>query len=256
MTASMRWHEASDISSGTPGAPRGPSPARNRPLLVLGLSLALGLAATTARAADCRAPAEPGIDWSACDRSNLMLSGARLDGARLADTDFSLTDLREADLSGADLEKATLVRASLAGARADDASFRKVEGYRANFSDLSAKDASFEGGEFQRANFRGADLAGSRFDKAELGRVYFEGADLTGAGFRYANLARAHFAGVTLAGQPDFTGAYLYLTRLEGVDLSTATGLAQAQVALACGDDATILPEGLSRPTDWPCPKE
>ena len=48
-------------------------------------------------------------------------------------------------------------------------------------------------------------------------------------------------------------GAYLYLTRIEGSDLSGVLGLTQWQVDVACGDGDTKLPEGLSRPPDWPC---
>jgi hypothetical protein len=40
--------------------------------------------------------------------------------------------------------------------------------------------------------------------------------------------------------------------RLEGADLSDATGLSEAQLHDAHGDAATKLPEGLARPAHWP----
>ncbi|NEK55267.1 pentapeptide repeat-containing protein, partial [Rhizobium leguminosarum] len=50
--------------------------------------------------------------------------------------------------------------------------------------------------------------------------------------------------------------AFMFLTHIEGLDLSAATGLEQAQIDLACGDASTKLPVGLSAPTTWPCPAE
>ena len=51
----------------------------------------------------------------------------------------------------------------------------------------------------------------------------------------------------------DWTSTYLYRTQLQGVDLSGVKGLTRDQVALACGDDDTRLPEGVARPERWPC---
>ena len=49
------------------------------------------------------------------------------------------------------------------------------------------------------------------------------------------------------------TLAFMFLTRIEGLDLSAAWGLQQAQIDLACGDTSTKLPAGLSAPAHWPC---
>jgi hypothetical protein len=48
----------------------------------------------------------------------------------------------------------------------------------------------------------------------------------------------------------------MYLTRLEGIDLSQATGLTHQQLDIACGDAGTKLPTGLERPGSWPCNEE
>lgn len=207
-------------------------------------------------AADCKTSPRQGIDWSACDRRNLMLSGANLAGANLDSTDFTLTDLRNANLTSASLEKATLVRVSLDGAVADKANFTNVEAYRANLRRLSARGALFLGSEFSRADFSNADLAGSSFEKAELGRASFEGADLADTTFTFANLARANLQKVRAGGSLDFTGTHMFLTRIEGLDLSGARGLVQEQIDNACGDTKTTLPVGLSSPGAWPCASE
>jgi hypothetical protein len=69
-------------------------------LLACGVAVA---AAPPASAADCAAPAAPGVDWSGCDLSGVDLSGADLSGADLSGADLSGADLSGADLSGADL---------------------------------------------------------------------------------------------------------------------------------------------------------
>jgi uncharacterized protein YjbI with pentapeptide repeats len=242
------------LSSRTSGVARGA--VRKR--LHAGMLLAMAVAAPTlasqpASAADCQSSPYPKVDWSDCNKGMLVLSGGDLSGANLAGTDFSSTDLRNANLEGANLEKATLVRASLAGAKADKANFAHLEAYRTNFAGISAQGASFAGAEVQRADFSEANLTGADFQKAELGRVNFAKATLTGTSFPMANLSRAEMRGAIFEGPIDFTDAFLFLTRLEGLDLSKAKGLEQAQIDLACGNAKTKLPAALKAPASWPC---
>lgn len=214
---------------------------------------ALVLSSAAASAADCRASPEPGLDWSACNRSNIMLPGANLEKANLTGADFSLSDLGGAVLAGANAEGAKLARTSLASAIADGANFMQIEGYRTNFSGMTAKGASFKGAELQRSNFTNAVVTGASFEKAELGRADFTGATLGENGFAFANLARATFKTAKIEGPLDFSRAYMFLTRIEGVDLSAAKGLTQPQIDLACGDPATKLPADITAPANWPC---
>ena len=229
------------------------------PIVCAALSLVLSVASFTpgaTMAAQCDSSPVPGIDWRECSKDNIMLQAVDLEGAVLTGADFSLTDLSGANLASAKLEKANLVRASLADAKAQKADFAKAEAYRASFARIAAEGASFAGAELQRADFTEAMLANSDFEKAELGRANFQKAVLTGARFSLANLSRASLQGATTGGPIDFDRAFMYLTRLEGLDLSAATGLEQAQIDLACGDEATKLPAGLSTPKGWPCASE
>ncbi|WP_394689673.1 pentapeptide repeat-containing protein [Hoeflea sp.] len=203
--------------------------------------------------ADCRAAAAPGINWEDCDRKLLMLRGSDLSGANLVETNLTSTDLRDSNLIEANLEKATLFRASLAGSTAIGARFDRIEAYRADFSNVDATGASFGGAEMQRVKLNTAKLANTDFTKADLGRAQFDGADISGSRFSLANLARADFRGTIANAALDFDRAFMFLARLEGVDLSTATGVTQAQVDIACGDDETVLPAGLTKPGSWPC---
>ena len=145
------------------------------------------------------------------------------------------------------------MRASLAGAAADKANFAKIEAYRTSFAGISAQGASFVGAEAPRADFSGANLTGADFGKAELGRADFRKATITGGNFPLANLSRADFQGAVFRGPLNFDRAFLFLTRIEGLDLSAAASLSQWQVDLACGDANTKLPKGLKAPKTWPC---
>ena len=220
---------------------------------VISLALSLAFGTGPAAAINCQSYAAPGMDWHECDKSNLMLQGSDLSGANLVDTDFTSTDLRDVNLVGANMEKATLIRSSLAGAKADKANFARIEAYRTSFAGMQAPAASFASAEMQRADFRGANLTGTDFQKAELGRADFGEAMITGAKFPLANLSRADFRGAKFEGPLDFSGAFLFLTRFEGVDLSAAKGLEQEQIENTCGDPQTKLPSGLSTPKTWPC---
>jgi uncharacterized protein YjbI with pentapeptide repeats len=204
----------------------------------------------------CRADAGPNIDWSECRKRMLMLEHSKLDGGRFAGADLSRTDLSHSSLHNSDFTKAILLRASLAKADAVGANFSKIEGYRAELPGINAKGASFGGAEMQRANFDKAQLQDADFTKAELGRANFQKATLGNTAFATANLSRAVFQGAHMEGPVDFTNAFLFLTRIEGVDLSQATGLKQEQVDLACGNDKTVLPAGLTIPLSWPCDSE
>lgn len=202
---------------------------------------------------DCHAAAGPGVNWHECDKKLIVLEGEDLSGANLFGVDFTSTDLRNSNLLAANLEKATLVRASLAGAAAKGARFDRIEAYRTDFGRITAEGAVFASAEMQRSNFQEATLTNVDFTKAELGRAQFDGADISGARFSFANLARADFRRVIFNVPTDFDRAYFFLTRIEGVDLSSSTGLTQGQLNMACGDARTRLPSGLRRPSDWPC---
>lgn len=229
---------------------------RNMRILVAFAVIATLFGVREAAAVDCRAYPTPGVDWSNCKKRLLMLDNSNFEGANLSGVDFSMTDLSRTNIRKTNFSKAMLVRASLAGADAQGANFERAEGYRSNLSGISASGASFVSAEMQRANFSDADLTNVDFTKAELGRAVFYKAKLANTRFALVNLSRSTFHNADISGPIDFTDAFLFLTRIEGVDLSKATGLEQDQIALACGNDQTKLPEGLQKPEKWPCEDE
>ena len=234
------------------GSPNGFLPKATLAAAAVGAFLAF-LPAIASAAPNCSASAAPGVDWTDCDKKIIVLSGSDFSGAILVGADFTSTDLRDTNLMTANLEKAALVRASLAGSQAAGAKFDRIEAYRTNFSGINAKGATFASAEMQRSNFTNAVLVDADFTKADLARADFTGADITGAKFAFANLARADLSKAKFSGSLDFANAFLFLTRIEGVDLSAATGLMQWQIDMSCGDGDTKLPDGLKASPSWPC---
>ncbi|MCB1455830.1 MAG: pentapeptide repeat-containing protein [Nitratireductor sp.] len=229
--------------------------------LQLAILVAAGLGAVPvgtpqAQAGECDNSPQAGIDWSGCRKRNLILEGSDLSGANLGDADFTSTDLRNALFEKTDFSKATLVRSMLDQSRAAGANFEKAVGFRTSFAGTNLAGSNFVKSEMQRADFTGADLSNVDFQKSELGRASFSKANIEGTGFRYANLARADFRDAVFQSSIDFTGAYLYRTRLENVDMSKAIGLNQWQLDMSCGNGETRLPEGLIPPDSWPCEEE
>ncbi|MEZ5871608.1 MAG: pentapeptide repeat-containing protein [Nitratireductor sp.] len=225
-------------------------------LASLGMIAIAPVSADAASAAECDSTPSAGVDWSGCRKRNLILEGSDLSGANLGDADFTSTDLRGASFEKTDFSKATLVRSMLDASKAAGANFEKAVGFRTSFAGTNLTGATFVKSEMQRADFTGADLSNVDFQKSELGRAIFSKANIEGTGFRYANLARADFREAKYQSSIDFTGAYLYRTRLEDVDLSKAVGLNQWQVEMSCGNAGTLLPEGIIPPESWPCDDE
>lgn len=227
---------------------------------VLAVVLTVGLtpwsAAPAHAAPDCNADPGPNVDWSGCRKRNLIIGGSDLSGANLSETDFTSTDLRKSGLDGADMSKAVLLRSMLDSSKAAGANFEKAIGFRTSFAGTDLTAARFAKSEMQRAEFNGAALANVDFEKSELGRADFSEADINGTNFSYSNLARADFRTARFETPIDFTSAFFFLTRIEGVDLSQAKGLVQWQIDMACGDDDTKLPDGLTMPSTWPCAEE
>ena len=205
--------------------------------------------------AACSDPPKAGVDWSGCAKHRLILRNTNLQGAKLASSELDSTDLAQANLSGADLSRASLDRTRLSGADLSRAKLTQVNAYRSNFSAAKFAGADLTKAELIRSNLSGADLSGVNMEKAELPRASLEGANLSGANLSSTDLARTSLVKAKLAGAR-FVKARMFLTRIEGVDLSTVVGLVQSQLDSACGNNLTKLPAGLKAPASWPCAKE
>ena len=197
-----------------------------------------------------------GVNWEGCRKRNLVLSGTDLSNAQLKDTNFTSTDMRQSKFDGANFRKAVLLRVAFDESSAKGAIFEKAIIYRVSFKNSDLSQSMFQKSEMLRVNFNGANLTGTNFSKSEAGRSQFENATMGNNDFSFSNLARADFRKAKIKGPLKLEGAFLFQTRIEGVDISKAIGLAQWQVDMACGDEETLLPEGLTRPDEWGCEGE
>ena len=99
--------------------------------------------------------------------------------------------------------------------------------------------------DFSRKELRNRNYSGARLRQSDLTGVIMSGANFTGADFAGANLTNASFVGAYLQGAR-FSGANLAGVNFSGAEMDRASGLTQAQLNKACGDDATTLPRGLT----------
>lgn len=161
------------------------------------------------------------------------LAGADFNGSYLRLASLQRADLRKAQMSGADLTGTLLAHANLEGA--------------------NLRGANAAGVDLRGANLKGADLTDARLDAAMLTDTDFTGATLVGANFRVIEMVKgltfrdadardAYFRFAFLRGV-DFRGA-----NLSGADFTRAFGLSNEQLALACGDERTKLPDDLVIP--------
>ena len=151
--------------------------------------------------------------------------GLAREGTNLVSAHLNGAILMEADLSGADLSDADLLGANLWGA---------------DLSDAKLLEAGLYGVTFWFANLSGADLS-----LADLYDANLLGTNLSGADLSDADLSDAYLSGANLS------GAKLEGTLLIGAQLEDSEGLTDEMIKKAFGDNATTLPDGLTRPTHW-----
>lgn len=133
---------------------------------VLMLALLFYRPSDQGQGADCNAPAEPGVNWSGCNKQGASLvaqdlSSAVLESTALNGADFTRSRLDNANLSYADLSQSELVQASLRDASLVGANLRK---------------ANLQGTQLQNANLAYAELEGARLEGAALDNARFDNA--------------------------------------------------------------------------------
>jgi uncharacterized protein YjbI with pentapeptide repeats len=168
---------------------------------------------------------------------------AAVEIAQVKGADLAGRDLMNADASRAFLVRANLSRANLNGADLEGADLRNADLRDANLKDARLH-ANLRGANLRGADLRGADFRWRAFSLGELGEIRelrfderrnFLSADLRGTDLRGADLGRADLS------ETDLSGA-----DLSGADLYTARGVTQVQLDVACGDNRTQLPQGLT----------
>lgn len=119
--------------------------------------------------------------------------------------------------------------------------------FQGDFSGVEARGLNLTGARLRQSDLSLAVMNRARFRNADLRDVEAYGGVFSGADFTGANLTNASFVGAYLEGAA-FGGATLDGVNLSGAQLMRATGLTQARLNRACGDEATVLPAGLRIP--------
>jgi uncharacterized protein YjbI with pentapeptide repeats len=122
--------------------------------------------------------------------------------------------------------------------------------YRANFCEADLEGANLNEAMLAGANFAKAELHNAQLKEANLTRANFSEAQLHGAILDDAMLHLAILHKAVLQGA-SLKNAMLYQANLQGADLRNVKGLTQYQINMACMDQHTKLPRGLSHPK--PC---
>lgn len=174
---------------------------------------------------------------SGCDLSNKAMNGVRLNNANLSGSIFNNSNLSGGSLDGSDLS---------------GAHFRGALMFRVRGDNVTMPRAVLEDATLTEANLSHAKLADANLSRANLSRAIFLDTDFQGAIFDNANLTGAQFQSSQFQ-NTKFNGTILIDTKFNnanfsGADMSTVQGLQQAQLDVACGDEKTRLPVGLSLP--------
>ena len=127
--------------------------------------------------------------------------------------------------AGASCPGCNLFQADLSNLQVRGLNLSKARLRQADLSTVVMNRASFAGGDLRDVNAFGGVFGGASFAGADLTNASFVGAFLEGASFSRANLTGVNFS---------------------GAEMERATGLSQAQLNRACGDESTRLPRGLS----------
>ena len=117
--------------------------------------------------------------------------------------------------------------------------------FQADLGGLELKNKNFARSRLRQADISLGVMNRTNFSGADMRDVNAYGAVLTGASFSGANLTNATFVGTYLNGA-NFSGATLTGVNFSGAEMGRALGLTQRQLSGACGDEATVLPRGLS----------
>lgn len=225
------------------------------------------------RAGVRRAKAE--LDIGAAPEGDIVGSDGIFVGQDKTETDFSAQLISKSDFTRATLDGSNMTKTLLSESSFDSASVQNVRFNQTVMTGLSARAADFTGSSFNSAdltgtlaqaavfrdtNFNAAILSSSQFSSADFtnanmvdiyaDRSIFFHATLTGANISNGDFTRANFEKAKIINavisDSHFERATFAGADLSGSDLSTVTGLVQTQLAGACGDEATKLPEGLT----------
>ena len=189
-----------------------------------------------------------GVKLSNARLPNANLSAANLRFANFANSNMLMADLSRTRLRAANLSEAYLHGAILSNAVLPFADLSDAKLNNANLSEADLSNANLSGADLQNADLSGAHMISANLSGTKLRDVHLAGSDLRGADLSNANLSGANLSGVNLY-DADLSDA-----NLRDANVSEAKGLVQQQLDTVCGNERTMVPEGLTIDLcqEWP----
>jgi uncharacterized protein YjbI with pentapeptide repeats len=176
-----------------------------------------------------------GSNFSGSNFSHSNLSGGKFYKSNLAGATFNKAYMMRIEGDGVILHKSNLRDATLSEATLTNSNISHADLRRADLT-----EGNFEGSSFERSILKATDAMDANFKGANFHGAYLTHGNFTDADFSNAKLTNTIF-GQAILEDCEFEGA-----NLSGANLSEVIGLNQGQLDQACGNEKTILPEGLS----------
>jgi uncharacterized protein YjbI with pentapeptide repeats len=189
-------------------------------------------------------------NFKSADLSNASLKGANLRGAQLETASLERANLLRANLTYANLQKTLLREANFQETLLVEADLQDSVLVAADFENAHLWSANLQNAELGYAVLKNADLREANLQNAELGYAVLKNADLRGANLQKANLMAAELQKANLRSaelqKANLRSAVLLGANLSGANLTGCYRLTQEQLDLACGNEETKLPSGLT----------
>ena len=167
----------------------------------------------------CLNPPVPGVDWSGCDKTGLVLVNADVSFGTFIRTIFA-----QADLSGTNFSNAILTEANLIGANLTNTNFMSALLTLAILSTATLISADLSDANLVLATVIYADFTGANLSNANASGVNLAFSNLTQANLSNANLTGANLANATLV-NTNLTETDLTDAILDGVISSNIIGI-------------------------------
>jgi uncharacterized protein YjbI with pentapeptide repeats len=119
--------------------------------------------------------------------------------------------------------------------------------FQGDFTGMEVRGLDLGGARLRQADLSLAVMNRTNFSRGDLRDIEAYGAVLSSSNLSGANLTNASLVGAYLDGA-NLNGATLSGANLSGASLLRASGLTQSQLNRACGDETTVLPQGLRIP--------
>lgn len=192
---------------------------------------------------------------SKCDLSHRDMERASLQGSNFSGSNFSHSNLSGSKFYKSNLAEASFNKAYMMRIKGDDVILHKSNLRDATLSEATLTNSNLSHADLRRAdltegNFEGSSFQGSILKATDAMDANFKGTNFHGAYLTHGNFTDADFSHSiltnTVFGDAILDDSIFLDANLSGANLFDVNGLRQEQLDQACGNEKTVLPEGLS----------